>query len=173
MLYLIGLKFWKCGSRRIYAVREPETKRAITIPSDSSDDESDIPVVKRRKEGIDGIARDIKALKSDVASLFEVSRRSRIPMGLKKMLIDTFRCTICQSTPMMPPIIFSKCCKSIIGCQECVDKWYCGSEGMGRSCPRCRAERGFTETCRVNGLTEFLEMAEKILNDVGEDSDTD
>ena len=170
MLYPIGLKFWKCGSRRIYAVREAETKRAITIPSDSSDDESDIvPLVKRRKEGIDGIARDIKVLKSDVASLFEVSR-TIVPMGLKKMLIDTFRCTICQSTP---PIIFSKCCKSIIGCQECVDKWYCGSEGMGRSCPRCRAERSFTETCRVNGLTEFLEMTEKILDDVGEDSDTD
>jgi hypothetical protein len=116
--YCIGLKFWKCGSRKIYAVREPETKRAITIPSDSSDDESDIPLVKRRKEGIDGIARDIKTLKSDVASLFEVSRRTRVPMGLKKMLIDTFRCTICQSTPMTPPIIFSKCCKSIIGCKN-------------------------------------------------------
>ena len=50
---------------------------------------------------------------------------------------------------------------------------YCGSEGMGRSCPRCRAERGFTETCRVNGLTEFLEMTERIINDVGEDLDTD
>ena len=123
------------------------------------------------REGIDGIARDIKTLKSDVASLFEVSR-TRVPMGLKKMLIDTFQCTICQSTPMTPPIIFSKCCKSIIGYQECIDKWYCGSEGMGRSCPRCQAERGFTETCRVNGLSEFLEMTEKIL-DVGDDSDTD
>ena len=56
----------------------------IIIPSDSSDDESDIvPLVKRRKEVIDGIARDTKTLKSDVASLFEVLRL-RVAMGLKR-----------------------------------------------------------------------------------------
>ena len=170
--HIPGLKFWKCGRRRIYAVREADTKKVLSVSSDSSGEESDfIPLTKRRKDDIDRIASDVKAIRGDITSLFEVSRTTSVPLGLKKMLIDSFRCTICQGTPMMPPIIFSKCCKNLIGCQECVDQWYGGTEGMSRSCPRCRAERGFTETCRVNGLDEFLQMISKILNEGGDHSD--
>ena len=71
---------------------------------DSSYDESDIvPLIKRRKTGLDKIARDIKALKGNLANFFRVTRTMKVPLGLKKM---TFRCTIWQSTPMEPPIIF-------------------------------------------------------------------
>ena len=173
MIHILGLKFWKCGSRRIYAVREGDTKKVITVSSDSSSDESDfVPLTKRRRETIDRIANDVKIIKGEVASLFEVTKMTKVPLGVKKIMIDTFRCTICQGTPMVPPVIFSKCCKNLIGCQRCIDQWYSGTEGMSRSCPRCRAERGFTETCRVNGLDEFLQMTSKIL-DEAENSDSD
>ena len=53
---------------------------------------------------------------------------------------------------MKPPIIFAKCCKSILGCQPCVDRWYRGKEGQRKYCPQCRSERAYVETCKMNGL---------------------
>ena len=126
-IHISGLKFWKCGSRHIYAI---DMKKVITVSSDSSSDESDFVPLTKRRDSIDQIANDVKTIKGDIASLFEISRMTKVPLGVKKMMIDTFRCTICQGTPMMPPVIFSKCCKNLIGCQQCVDQWYSGSEGM-------------------------------------------
>ena len=57
---------------------------------------------------------------------------------------------------MVLPIIFAKCCKSIIGCQNCVDTWYRGAEGQTPTCPRCRSHRAYVETCEFNGLDDFL-----------------
>ena len=61
----------------------------INVSSDSSDDESDIiPLTKRRRDGVERIAGDVKAIRGDIASLFEVSRTSSVPLGLKRMLIE-------------------------------------------------------------------------------------
>ena len=49
--------------------------------------------------------------------------------------------------PIRPPAILSKCCKSsIIGCERCVNKWYSGTEALTKTCPSCRAERGYCDT---------------------------
>ena len=37
---------------------------------------------------------------------------------------------------MTPSIIISKCCKTVVGCEKCVNEW-------------CRAERGYNETYYV------------------------
>ena len=62
------------------------------------------------------------------------------------------------------PILLAKCCKSIIGCEECVNRWYSGPDALTKSCPRCRSERGYNETMRVLGLDDLL-TGLKRLND--------
>ena len=57
---------------------------------------------------------------------------------------------------MKPPIIFARCCKSVIGCQSCVDTWYRGEERQQCTCPNCREARAYVETCKINGLDDFL-----------------
>ena len=50
----------------------------------------------------------------------------KLPPGLHTLLHDTLKCNICQSSPIRPPVMFTRCCKSILGCERCVDSWYSG-----------------------------------------------
>ena len=95
-----------------------------------------------------------------------------IPIGLKSVMYDRFKCIICQNT-MEAPIIFAKCCKSIIDCQNCVDQWYRGEEGQTRSCPKCRTELAFVETSRVVGLEEFLQAIGPLIDDQMQSTNSD
>jgi len=47
---------------------------------------------------------------------------------------------------------------------ECANSWYSGPEAMMKTCPLCRAERGFTETMILNGLHDFLNTLSEIYN---------
>ena len=42
---------------------------------------------------------------------------SDLPIGLRRVLRDTFKCQICHSVPVKPPVIVTKCCKKSLGCQ--------------------------------------------------------
>ena len=63
---------------------------------------------------------------------------------------------------MKLPVIFARCCKSILGCEACVDTWFGGGQGS-KTCPLCRAERAYTETCRLNELDNFLSTIHPLL----------
>ena len=166
----VGLKFWKVGSRKLYAVKESELKETkkrsstssgiINISSSDSDSEI-IPLVKRKRVSMDSIKLqriqdDIREVKEELSKMFLLTSTMQVPIALRRLLYDTFRCSICRSTPMKPPIIFARCCKSVIGCQACVDTWYRGEEGQQRTCPNCREARAYVDTCKINGLDDFL-----------------
>ena len=75
-----------------------------------------------------------------------LTNEAAMPLGLKRVINDTFKCQICHSVPIKPPVIATKCCKNILGCQSCVNTWYSGIDSMTKTCPMCRAERGCVET---------------------------
>ena len=99
---------------------------------------------------------EVKHIRKDLKSLFQISGHMKIPPGLHRHLYDTFQCHICRSSPITPPVIFARCCKRLLGCQTCVDSWYQGEEGMARSCPLCRSERAYADTTPIKGMDEFL-----------------
>lgn len=69
---LIGLEFWRCGSRKVYAVREKNLRiinrgKCIRIDSGSSSDESDSSTKKKAD-----ISKLIKSIKSSISEDVEV-----------------------------------------------------------------------------------------------------
>ena len=110
------------------------------------------------------LVSEVKEMRKDFKLVFEVNETMNLPIALRKVLADTFRCCICQSTPIVPPVIFARCCKSIVGCQVCVDTLYCGEDGMTKKCPRCRAERAYAETSVLRGFDELLKVVEPLLH---------
>ena len=166
------MQFWKVGNRKIYAVKEsdlrlpakPSTKgkNVVSLDSDSSDDsflhcskKGKFVLSQRSTESVK-LLTEVQGLRQEISQLFEVNKQLPIPMGLRKVLQETFKCCICQCT-MTPPIIFGRCCKSLIGCQCCVDQWFQGDAGlMQQTCPKCRAERAYAETCVIKGIDDFL-----------------
>lgn len=166
--YCLGLKFWKVGSRKLYAVKESDLKESrkrlsanvISIPSSDSEEELPTPITRRKRTAeaakLSIMSDDIREMKDTMSKVFRLTSSMSVPLGLRNLLYDTFKCSICQATPMTPPVIFAKCCKNILGCQQCVDTWYRGEQGQSRTCPRCRSDRAYVETCKVNGLDDFL-----------------
>ena len=90
---------------------------------------------------------------------------SRIPLGLLKITQDTFKCAICRAVPITPPVIVAKCCKSILGCDTCVNSWYSRPDALTKHCPKCRVERGYNETLLLHGLDDFLTQIKNAIED--------
>ena len=158
------------GSRKVFAVKEKHLKiskeKYPAASTSSSDDSDDVctPKPKRLKCDVGDVGQDIKEIKASLSSLFQVQKSMKIPLALRRVFLEDFKCTICQDV-ITPPAIFSRCCKYLIGCETCIDQWYEGEGGRSKTCPRCRAERGFTETCRLNGIDNFLLSLKSVLGE--------
>ena len=150
---IIGLAFWKSPRRRVYAVLQDSE-----YTSDEDDDVSD-PRPKRLlktdrwtklMDKVDAIGNDIEDMKS-----FTKDSKTNLPIKLQNDIREVFKCSICHGTPLKPPVIVAKCCKNIVGCEECVNTWYNGENAMIKTCPLCRAERG-REGIRRHNAIEWL-----------------
>ena len=119
---------------------------SLTLDSDSSGD----AFMQYSKKGkfvsnkqSSELITEIQGLRKMIEQLFEVNKQLPIPIGLRKILHETFCCCNCRCT-MVPPVRFGRCCKSLIGCQSCVDRWFQGdSRLMQQSCPKCRTEHAY------------------------------
>lgn len=162
------MKFWKVGSRKIYAVKSSEMKMKRKFPADtSSSSDSDVPrskVIKSGQPPYVEMQKNLKEINNKVSALFEINRTLQIPLGMRKVLIENFKCVMCHNI-IRPPVIFTRCCKYMLGCERCVHTWYKGDDSLSKTCPRCRADRGYADTCRVNGLDDFLIGISKLLDD--------
>ena len=57
-----------------------------------------------------------------VTEMLEINKSLPLPVGITKLVKDAFPCkTLCHETPMKPPLIATKCCSSLLGCEECVN----------------------------------------------------
>ncbi len=147
----------------------PSCSKKDKRPLELSDsEEGDADFVRQKKKGKSVQVQEIKAevveLGRQISSIFQLSQYTRLPPGLIRLLHDAFRCSICQSVPIKSPI-FSRCCKNIIGCQECVDQWY--GNDVNNTCPICRSERAYAETSQIKGLDEFLDGVRPLLDNEG------
>ena len=111
----------------------------------------------------DNLKNEVLVMQDQLRRIFTIDRRMKIPVALQSLLMDSFKCQICQTAPICPPVIFARCCKSIIGCEMCVDTWYRGEDGISRNCPRCLTERALPETMRLHGLDDFLKAIKPLV----------
>ena len=187
LLIRIGIAFWRSPRRKLFAVNVKDAKEcgrvhhrrlSSFVEADSSDNESDSehvhrPTNKKRKfneKSLEELTDDVAFIKDTLTDMMTLNAESKLPMGLKRMLRDTFKCHICHSIPAKPPLIITKCCKNMLGCEACVNQWYSGPEAMTKTCPICRAERGCNETMLLRGLTEFLEHVGRLEEDTAVNS---
>lgn len=139
----------------MYAVKEASKgkgkKRQL---SDMSDDES-VQAKNPCMENFFHINDRLDSIDVKLSKILAANGRISLPIGLASCLLETFKCSICHD-PINPPAIFGRCCKKIVGCQRCVDTWYHGEQGLSRTCPLCRGDRGYADTCIMNGLDTFF-----------------
>ena len=166
----IGLKFWKASARKFYVVPEedlqqviqPSEERAAKRPRMTL--ESAVASPSTTPSALEQLRLDVATIKDNTNMMLTLTRDLKIPLSLKLLLNESFQCHICRHC-MKPPIILSKCCKNIIGCEECVNRWYSGPDALTKYCPRCRCERGYNETMRVLGLDDLLTGVRSLSDD--------
>ena len=82
-------------------------------------------------EILSSIKEDIKLICQDIQQMYKIDRHTKLPAALYHQLHNTFTCCICHNAPIVPKVIFARCCKSIVGCQNCTDQWY-REDGMNK-----------------------------------------
>ena len=146
-----GLQFWRIGSRKIFAVRSSDLyegkgngkakvrNKKTTITIDSSSDtlsEEDIYVTARKSKGtvcVSEVMTELKCLRKVVNEVMTLTKGMKLPPSLYIQLKQTFQCNICHQSPITPPVIYTKCCKNSLGCEQCVDCLYSNGEGRTRN----------------------------------------
>ena len=150
-------KFWRSPSRKYFAIKRSMDTATVT---DSDDDDFDMPGPskpkrKREERALVTVKSDVQQIREDLQRLYQIDRHTRVqPVGLQRQLQETFKCKICQGL-IKPAVIFARCCKTIIGCQTCTDKWY-ESDGMTKACPFCGTDRALPDTIRLHGLDDIF-----------------
>ena len=137
-------------------------RRPIVLDSDEDDDFEPRKKKPKTVAKLEMILDEMVSIKDTLAEAMTLTKFTKIPLGLKPMR-DTFECHICHCVPIVPPVIVTKCCKTILGCSTCVNSWYSGQEALTKTCPSCRAERGYNETMLLRGLDDFLTEIRKAI----------
>ncbi len=152
------------------ANKNKEKRRHIEISDDDdSDDFISKPKKKYKSSQLDEIRDRIEEINEQLKCVCKISKTTKVPPGLYSLLNDAFQCCICRCVPIKPPAIYSRCCKKILGCQHCVDRWY-RNNGLENSCPICHSVRAYTETTQIKGLDDFLNGVRPLLEDEGLDA---
>ncbi len=103
LLYIytfIGLYFWKSPRRKLYAVLKTDLSESCASSSiiqlSDSDDADFMPRKKKKKENkMDIIISDISDIKRSISEVMSLSSSSSIPIALRRITRDTFKCSIC------------------------------------------------------------------------------
>ena len=177
----IGLKFWKSPRRKVFAVpvkdlkgksRSTSKKRHnMTIDTDSDSDEptpkrlkdDTVMRVERIESNVEDLLQEVDSMKTSINDILHLNERSKVPVALQRLMRDAFQCKICLCTPTRPPVIMSKCCKSILGCERCINEWFNGPDALLKACPACKTERGYSETLMLRGLDSFLTEVKSVI----------
>ena len=112
---------------------------------------------------MDALLSDISNIRENIADMMSLSEKSQVPLAFRRIIRDTFKCSICHTVPIKPPVIVTKCCKTILGCDSCVNGWFSGLDALTKTCPSCQAERGYNETVLLRGLDDFLIQIRKVI----------
>ena len=93
----------------------------MIVLSDSDDDfetQPTQPCSKKHKIAQSDVEKtvmnELLEVKATMTEMMTLQKTTRIPLSLLKIMRDTFQCSICHIVPVKPPVIITKCCKTVL-----------------------------------------------------------
>ncbi|XP_052276326.1 uncharacterized protein LOC127875355 isoform X10 [Dreissena polymorpha] len=74
-----------------------------------------------------------------------------------------FTCIICSGAVVRP--MFASCCKTLIGCESCMARWY--QMSPPKACPKCRHSEGKQLIKRMLGMDEAIQPLLRFVEPIG------
>jgi hypothetical protein len=134
-----------------------EESAIVTAPSKRKrrsflDDADDV------RDSVENLISEVSDVKSEITKLHKLAFRHHFSISFLYALDNAFTCSICKRVPPKKPLIGCRDCNTLIGCQRCTNRWYGGSAGLDKTCPKCRCERGLSKTFVMRGFDELIDQ---------------
>ena len=67
-----------------------------------------------------GVAANVEVMNEQIKELLmcKTDSKVQIPLALKYSLKENFKCRICHSLPIKLPVMISRCCRNLLGCES-------------------------------------------------------
>ncbi|KAL5484748.1 hypothetical protein EMCRGX_G021298 [Ephydatia muelleri] len=102
-----GFKFWKANARNFYASSEEE--------NDVQHSSEPVAIKRSRKINTESeattsatmqIQADIADIRDSTSAILSLTKLSKIPLGLKRLLKENLSCQICSASPIPPQLLW-------------------------------------------------------------------
>ena len=164
------MSFWKCSRRKLFAIPSAGSSNTSRSKKRPLFDEENNGSSQSLLIDVADIKEDLRYVKDSIEDIFKITSLQKLPPGLQYLLSESLQCKICHGITK-PPVIITKCCKTILGCATCSDMWYRGEDALIKHCPACRSERGYNETMVLKGLDDLLIKLRGLWESDGNESD--
>ncbi|XP_059183660.1 uncharacterized protein LOC131962686 [Centropristis striata] len=105
-------------------------------------------------------AEELPAISRALQDLGQFARANKVKtIALTDEEVATFKCVICRD-PMKHPMA-SSCCRSLIGCQVCIEQWV----NHEPSCPKCRDVEFGAKMFVLTGIEDTISILKDTIRD--------
>ncbi|XP_057292813.1 uncharacterized protein LOC130636029 [Hydractinia symbiolongicarpus] len=145
-----GISFWKAAARKVYAVKanDLETFDYFT-PRRTSTQSINFEEIKEKLADLTSLVQSGVILTCVDQDTREAAQRALSSVKICEKAKQSFECLICRGLSRSP-VKMGSCCRRIIGCGECVDRWFLENQ----NCPHCRSNEldAIFETNNFDGV---------------------
>ncbi|XP_063067125.1 uncharacterized protein LOC134458625 isoform X2 [Engraulis encrasicolus] len=153
-----GSNYWKQNSRKIFAIPESQLgqtgkRRRLSRREDNYQDVlTDIEEVIEAAQGLREVTKTLKEATAGTGRTTLLCLQE----GEVNALRTVFSCLVC--TGPVEKAVFASCCRSILGCRECINRWDQGHD----YCPKCRSPVDSRVITEVAGFDEAMAVLSKL-----------
>ncbi|XP_044224762.1 E3 ubiquitin-protein ligase UHRF2-like [Thunnus albacares] len=139
----------------------PPRASVSTFQSGSDDDAAGIGEVTERIEELVLASQSLLDVAAAIRELISLAATQRVILTPSQLhtIKQGFCCVVCLNLIEEP--VFAQCCRSIIGCKTCVERW----QQTFVHCPKCRGNTAGNNIFEVTGLLEAFSVLRSLFEE--------
>lgn len=114
---------------------------------------------------MENLIQEVSNVQGELKRIHSIAIRERFNFSFLSSLDEAFACAICKRAPSRPPLIACSGCQTLVGCQKCVHRWFSGSNGLEKGCPKCRCSRGLSKSFILKGFNSLVDKTKELHRD--------
>ena len=158
------------GSRKVFALNKHDLESRWQnldeeVPNSPIPERRRLLVRTHSEDVLENLITEVSEMKGQIEEYTKLAFRHKFSLSFFESMDETFSCCTCKCIPPRTPLVGCQVCSSLAGCQRCTESWFSGTEGLTKSCPKCRAPKGLAKSLILKGFDNFVDKISKIMRD--------